>query len=198
MVWDIQTMYKTQARACKNYPPCRPYFYVLPLLLRFCCFCCFLLRSTCVHYFNPHVRIGQISRILLFNLTFFSTLVQPPKIVVICHQNLTINTIDEQCPLCRPFSLFFFFGMGCGLPAPPPVSSYIPTKNHKLFLRRQRSRSQMFIVIWWRFLVYQIQQVVVLVRKNGLYLVIHGESDPDELHILSSINYFFGYLFGAC
>ena len=48
------------------------------------------------------------------------------------------------------------------------------------------------------FLVLLDQELSVVVIYNWWYILTHGKYHPYSLHILSSINYTFEYIFGAC
>ena len=135
-------------------------------------------------FFKLHAQIGQINRILdlLIWPNSFSLLSADPKIMAICNINWTINMIFEIGTR----------KLHCGLPH--CLSRLL---WHMLFCGGSGASCICLLCNGCGFFFYSVQNVVVVVRDNGQYLIIHGEFHPGSLHILPLIIYVFESLFSA-
>ena len=142
--------------------------------------------------------MGWINWTLWLHLSCFPILAYPQQIMVTFHRNQTINTINRQWP----WRLRFHY---CS----PPV--WATNKLHFIlhlciywtctihyFFGRYGDFGSWLLWNGVNFLVSSDQEVSVVVRDNGKYLVTHGELHTESINILSSLKYDVEYLFGAC
>ena len=95
-----------------------------------------------------------------------------------------------------PFFKSLSTGMSLYRPPPWPASLSLPDACHALYLWQQQVFLSFLLWKGYSLLVSSGQDISMVVRDNGWYLVTYGETHPEYLHRLL-IEYDFLYLFYA-